>query len=403
MTRKGDKYVLVCDYPTYFQVMTNCSVETTRRNYFHRFNNRAFPQNLDILTQLIDSRDDLAHLLGYRSYAEFDIAPEMAQKVEVVESFLKDHSRDAYSNIKKNWEMIIQELPESVTLTREGKVKGWDVAYLSQQYVKKHFNVDQEKIAEFFPMEKTIRALLDIYEQFFNLKFKLITSNSYWDPTVQTIEVRSKGDKKILIGYILLDLFPRENKYSHCCCNCILPPMSVDEGKTFAPALAVVIANFSKSTSEKPSLLKHHEVKTFFHEFGHAIHALFGKAEMPTKAAYNTKMDFIEAPSQLLEEWMWDRHILKMISHHYQTGESLPNFLIDGLLKTRSMVDVAHVSTAGNSDHLGTELQFAKLSLDLFKEGKNKNLMHIEKKIYESSPKLLLMTLNFITSVRLVI
>ena len=388
LTKNKKGYALQCDYPTYFQVMTNCSIESTRKKYLYMFDNRAFPKNVEVLKDLINCRDALAQLLEYRSYADFDVAPEMAQSLDTVENFLDGLASKLHSEIKNNWKIITSELPESVILTSEGKIKPWDVTYLANQYVKKHLCINQDEIAEYFPMEKTIRNLLDVYERFFNIKFQVVNTTTHWDPSVQTIEVRKKGDDRSLIGYILLDLFPREGKYSHCCCNCIIPLMSFDQGQTFEPALAVVIANFSKSTQEKPSLLRHHEVKTFFHEFGHAIHALFGKAEMPTKAAYNTKVDFIEAPSQLLEEWIWDYNILKMVSHHYQTKKSLPDDVIDALIKTRTITDAAHNTTGGNSDHEGTEHLFAKLSLALFKAGKNKDIDKINREIYNSTPQI---------------
>lgn len=388
LTRNGEEYVLMCDYPTYFQMMINCSVESTRRAYFRLFNNRAFPQNLDVLSQLINCRDDLAKLLGYKSYAEFDIAPQMVKTVDCVEKFLNESSIEVYGKIKNSWQVIIQELPPSIKLSAEGKIHPWDVAYLSNQYMQNHLNINQEKISEYFPMESTIQGLLNLYEQFFNLQFRIVVSEAYWDPFVQMIEVKDCGANQPIIGYILLDLFPRANKFPHCCCKCIIPPMSFDEGKTYVPAVAVVLANFSKSTVNKPSLLKHLEVKTFFHEFGHALHALFGRAEMPTKAAYNTKIDFIETPSQLLEEWMWERDVLKKISHHYQKGIPLSDSIIDGLLQTRWIHDAVHIATGGNSDHTGTELLFAKLSLNLFKQGKDKDLIQIDKDVYDSTPQI---------------
>lgn len=348
---------LPCDYPTYFQVMTNCTVESTRKNYLRVFNNRA-SQNLEVLNQIIACRGRLARLLGYDSYAAFDIAQEMAQTVENVEKFLDDLSQKTAPQIKANWEAIHQ-----------GQIEPWNVAFVAGQYLKTHFNIDQEKIAEHFPMESTVRGLLDIYEQFFNLKLQVVENEGLWDPSVQTIEVRNQS----LVGYVLLDLFPRKNKYSHCCC------------KSITPTLAVVIANFSKSAR-----LKHHEVKTFFHEFGHAIHALFGKSEMPTKAGYHTKTDFVEAPSQLLEEWMWDRDILKRISRHYQTGNSLPDSVIDDLIKTRNLTDAAHPTTAGNSDHAGTELLFARLALKLYK-----NEGDLEE-IYRTTPQIVAYDPNYV-------
>lgn len=388
LARDGDNYILACDYPTSFQIKSNCSVEATRRNYLYMFSNRAYPKNKEVLNQLINRRDDLASLLGYKSYAHLDITHEMAQTVENVENFLDNLALKSYSKIINNWTLLLNDLPKSVVLTTDRKIKPWDVGYVVNQYTKKHFQIDQNEIAEYFPMETTLRKLLNIYEQFFGLKFQVINQNGFWDPSVQTIEVRQKDPDQSLIGYVLLDLFPRVNKFSHCCCSCIVPPMNINQDQTIAPALAVVIANFSHSTSEKPSLLKHHEVKTFFHEFGHAIHALFGRAEMPTTAGYNTKTDFVEAPSQLLEEWMWDRDILKMISCHYQTGKSLSDSSIEGLIKTRDFFDAAHNATGGNGDHDGTQLVFSKTSLFIFKEGKDKDLTQLNKEIYNSTPQI---------------
>ncbi len=157
LTRDNERYVLPCDYPTYFQVVTNCSLESTRKKYLHMFNNRAFPENMEVLNNIINCRDTLAQLLGYKSYADFDVAPEMAATLDTVEKFLNDLALTSYSKIKTNWNILINELPDSVILTQEDKIKPWDVAYLANQYIKKHFYVNQDEIAEYFPMEKTIR------------------------------------------------------------------------------------------------------------------------------------------------------------------------------------------------------------------------------------------------------
>lgn len=375
LTKTVEGYILACDYPTAGNVISNCSVESTRRDYIRMFRRRGAPQNIDIINQIINKRDELAHLLGCKSYAELDISSTMAETIDRVETFLNDLSLKSDKEVKDSWATLMNDLPESVNLTVEGKIKLWDVGYLSNYYFKHHMNIDRDKIAEYFPMEETIRGLLDIYERFFDLKFKVINNGEFWDPSVQMIEVQNGEDDNV-IGYVLVDLFPRENKESHACCISMISPMSFDKGQTFAPALAVVIANFSKSTENKPSLLKHNEVKTFFHEFGHAIHALSGKAEMPTNAGYNTKFDFVETPSQLLEEWIWDREILKNLSHHYQTGESLPDDIIELLLKTRNIKDAIDIDS---------QLAYSRLCLDLYKEGQNKDFSQLKKDAYNNS------------------
>jgi len=377
LTSTDEGYSVGCDYPTAMQVMAHCSKVETRKKYYQTFKSRAYPENLVILNQIINTRDELAKLLGYKSYVELDIVSTMAQNLETVESFLAEVASDSQSKILDAWNVLMKYLPQSVNLTPDGKLEPWDVAYVSDQYLKNYVNIDHNKIAEYFPMEETVRSLLNSYEKFFKATFKVIESGEFWDPSVQMIEVKN-SETNTIIGYVLVDLFPRENKYSHACCSSLVPPMSYDNGQTYAPAFALVIANFSKSTENKPSLLKHGEVKTFFHEFGHAIHALFGKAEMPTTAAYNTKFDFVETPSQLLEEWLWNAEMLKKLSYHYQTGESLPDDLIERLISTRTLKDAINIDS---------QLQYAAWSLNLYKEGKDKDFLNIKKDAYDKSSR----------------
>lgn len=371
-----EEYAFSCDYPTAFQLMTNCCIEATREKFFQAFRNRAFPKNIEILNQIINIRDELANLLGYKSYADFDLSSTMAETVNVVEDLLKNLFLEQKGTFKQCWKCLLNDLPESVTLTSEGKLKPWDYSYLSNYYLKKHLDVDQNKIAEYFQMEGTVQGLMDIYEQFFNYKFKVVQADGFWDPSVQLIEVSNKEVEQI-IGYVLVDLFPRENKYTHACCYCVIPPMSYDNGKSFAPAVALVIANFSKSMPDKPSLLKHDEVKTFFHEFGHAIHALSGKSEMPTRSGYSVIHDFVETPSKLLEEWIWDKEILRNLSRHYKTGESLSDEALDNLIKSRQVKDALN---------LEGQLLYSELSLKLYLEGKNKDFVQIKKDVYLRNP-----------------
>jgi thimet oligopeptidase len=372
---EGDEYILRCDYPTRDQIMRNCTVETTRRDFSKVFANRGYPENLTILNQLVNKRDELAHLLGYDSYAQLDTESQMAKNPETVDAFLDSLTPKALENSAEEWKALLAELPESVVLTEEGKVKPWDVVYLNAEFKKKNLRVNNEKITEYFPMESTLQSLLEIFEKFLGLQFKSVPVTDFWDSSVQVVEVRQVGENPSLLGYIVLDLYPRENKFSHACCESIIPPMSFDRGVTTEPALAMVIANFSKPTKTKPSLLKHGEVRTFFHEFGHALHALLGHAEMPTQAAFNSTMDFVEAPSQLLEEWLWDPAILKMISRHYQTNEPMSDEQIELLVKSKDF---------GIGMMTAQQISFAKLSLDFFREGQNKDLLQIAKQLHES-------------------
>ncbi|MCX5922700.1 MAG: M3 family metallopeptidase, partial [Candidatus Dependentiae bacterium] len=263
---------------------------------------------------------------------------------------------------------LASDLPAGVTLTADGKMLPWDAAYATNYYKKKHFNIDETEIANYFPMEKTIKGLLDIYEQFFGLRFNEASIPHVWHEGVRLLEVYDAASDKLL-GYFLLDLYPRDNKYSHACHVSIVPSI-YGANNELLPALSLVIANFPQSTATKPSLLKRKDVTTFFHEFGHALHALLGRTQIASLSGTSVKRDFVEMPSQMLEEWLWDSAILKQVSGHYQTGAPLPDDLIERILALKNFNPARFVQT---------QLFYASLSLDYFKEGAQKDTFQIYK------------------------
>ena len=206
-----------------------------------------------------------------------------------------------------------------------------------------------------------------------------------------------KGPDASPEGYILLDLHPRDGKFKHACCDSIVTPVipsspnserdertrlrragpSSGERKLLAlkhcPSVALIIANFAKPTPERPSLLKHSEVTTFFHEFGHAMHNLLGRVQMDGFAGCAVKRDFVEVPSQMFEEWMWDKDMLKLITSHYKTNEPLPDSTIDKMLELKKLVKGFRVHGQN---------AYSQLSLDLFKKGAQKNVDTIFRDIF---------------------
>ncbi len=295
-------YILGVDYPTYFNVMEHCAVEDTRRQLYREFNNRAYPVNEDILKQIIAKRDELAGLLGFSSYAQLDIDSQMAKTPERSRQFITDLINKSENKVKEEMEQLTATLPASVELMADRKIKPWDFAYLEAMYKKEQFDLDERIIAEYFPMEKTIAELLDIYRQFLGVDFQEVLTTGLWHDDVKVIKVLSKDQNKLL-GILFLDLYPRPNKYSHAACRTIVP--AVYENGNYIPAVSIVMANFPKSTLTKPSLLTREDVSTFFHEFGHALHVLLGRTMLSSFAGMNTKNDFVELPSQMFEELHW--------------------------------------------------------------------------------------------------
>ncbi len=376
-------YILGTDYPTFTAVMENCSNEGTRRKLYLAFGQRAYPDNVTVLNDLIAKRDELAKLVGYPSYAAYDIANQMAHTVETVSTFLDGVASKARIKDEQEFREFTKQLPESVVLTDDGLLKPWDRAYLIAQYKKHHYNLDERQLAEYFPAEHTIQGLMHIYEQFMSLKMEEVPMTGLWHEDVKLLAIYD--NKKALLGYLVLDLYPRPCKYSHAASFGIMPTTkcrtkateiveTIYEGDHHpSVALDVVVCNFPKGSKTRPALLKHRDVETFFHEFGHAIHTILGTTELSYFSGTRTKTDFVELPSQMLEEWMWDKNILKMISRNYKTGEKLPDDLIENKIALKNLDMGAQ---------LMRQLYFGELSLDLYGEGARKDIPALNKRLY---------------------
>uniref|UniRef100_A0A7S1LZR2 Peptidase M3A/M3B catalytic domain-containing protein n=1 Tax=Neobodo designis TaxID=312471 RepID=A0A7S1LZR2_NEODS len=360
-------YELGMDYPTYFGIMKNCTVAATRKAVARAFVRRAYPANEAVMAEVVSLRRKLAKLLGFDTYAQLDLASKMAKTPETAQAFVDELIPGLQRKWAKERETLKSALPPSVEVDAEGRFASYDLSFTMNQYKTSQLNVDEQKIQEYFPMENTVKVLLGIYEKFFDVTFKHHEGADgplgLWHDSVSVVECRDNRNDGALLGHIILDLFPRDGKYSHACCHAAVPAVydeaaSEAAGKdVFTPALSVVIANFPAATADRPALLMHNDAETFFHEFGHAMHGLFGRAAMATHAGTRVKRDFVELPSQILEEWLWDPAILAMVSKHYKTGEPLPKELIDQ--------KIASKNAFRGHDSL-RQLCFATLSLQLF-------------------------------------
>ncbi len=362
-------YTLGVDYPTYFRVMENCSVAETRHQLYIAFSNRGYPVNEELLQQIIIKRDELSRLLGYVDYAHFDIDSQMAHTPEKAQAFINDLAQKALSKTAEEVALLTANIPHSVNLTPDGKLQPWDTAYIQNNYKKTHYNLDEQKIAEYFPMEKAVAELLDIYRQFFSIDFQEEAASGLWHEDVSVVRVIQNGH---LIGTLMLDLYPRPNKYSHAAHTTIVPGTYKPDG-TLIPDVSIVIANFSKPTATQPSLLKRSEVETFFHEFGHALHAILGATEIASLSGTHTKTDFVELPSQMLEEWLIDKDILKKVSGHYITGQPLPDDIIDTIIELKNLSSGYFVTR---------QAYLSTIALSYFGPGEHKDPYTIMKQLY---------------------
>jgi len=319
-------FILGLDYPSYFNVMNNCQVEETRRKLYLAFNNRGCPINIDMIQELIGKRDRLAELLGFESFADLDLDNQMAKTPENVRKFLAPLYEKAEKKAKKEFGLLSKNLPEGVTLSENGKIKPWDTYYIKNCYKKKHFNIDEQKIAEYFPAEHVLKETFKIFEEFFGIVCNVTEPGDLWYEDVVQVEILSQEND--LLGYIFLDLYPRDDKFTHGCSETIIP--SIQGGKAGAN---IIITNFTKPTEERPALFTFEDLETLWHELGHALHDILGRTKLASLSGMNVKEDFVEVPSQMLELWVYEKEILERISSHYKTEDCLPDEIIEKLEK----------------------------------------------------------------------
>ena len=350
------RYVITLNAPSYTLLMNYCAVEETRKKVSELYGQRGYPANKELLESIVRKRNELAKITGFENFARYDLDDQMAKSPERVWIFYEKMIPSVLKKVKNEISLLKQQMPAGVTLHESGVFKPWDLMYVRTHYKEKKYGVDELKIAEYFPLEETLKGLFSLYEAFFGLQMFEIDCPVLWHDDLRMLRIE-KNDGAVL-GFVILDLHPRDFKYGHAAQCGIINGRMTKEGE-ITPGLSVVIANFTKPTKDKPALLKYDEVVVFFHEFGHALHSLFGATVLGMQAGTQVKTDFVELPSQLLELWLEERSIVKNISKHYQTKEPIPGALIDN--KLASKVD-------GYGLFLASQILYGMLSLSLHEQ-----------------------------------
>jgi metallopeptidase MepB len=371
----ADKVWLTFKYPDLFPTLKYAHDAETRRRVFVENENKC-NENVPLFRETILLRDEAARLLGYKNHAAFRIEDKMAKTPETVDEFLADLRTRLAPGGKKEVDALLQlkrdDLKErSLNDGTDAHYFLWDHRYYDRLMLERDYSLDHQKIAEYFPLSTTIEGMLKIFEELFGLVFVEVAgadrdaladggkgSDIVWHEDVQLFSVwNDEGEGSGFVGYLYLDLFPRDGKYGHAANFNLQPGYTDENGKRRYPATALV-CNFSKPTPKKPSLLKHDEVVTLFHELGHGIHDLVSRTTYSRFHGTNTVRDFVEAPSQMLENWCWTPSQLRSLSHHYshlssdyetayressgaseKPAQQIPDELITNLINTKHVND----------------------------------------------------------------
>jgi thimet oligopeptidase len=330
ITENGD-YKIALDYPTFRPFMKYAHSSEARKKLQFLFYNRAAEANTEILQKVLKERKNLANLLGYKTYADYGIEDKMAKTSEIVWNFEKDLETAVRSK-------ALIDLQELKTISGLDTIQIWDAAYFADKLMREKYAVDQEEVKQYFSLEKVLSGLLHLSEQLFSVQFNKIDNAKAWHADVQVFELIKDGKLK---GRFYLDLYPRPKKYNHAAMFPMVSGMMLDN--EYQIPVASLVTNFPKPTDEKPSLLPHNEVTTFFHEFGHLLHGLLTESPLGSVSGTSVAHDFVETPSQLLENWAWNYDSLSHFAKHYQTGELLPKALYQKLWEARNVGSGLHI------------------------------------------------------------
>lgn len=334
------KYVVTLQYPDLYPFLENADDPVLREELSRKHLRKGGRQNLKLAEKILDLRYRNARLLGYSDHASYRLEEKMAKSKENASRFLDELMGKIERGVREEIAML-SRLKREHTGDRLAIVGSSDIAYYANRLKKERFSFDTESLRPYFPLEKVRQGMFEIYQTLLGVTFIRIKDIPLWHPDV---ELYSIADSRTggLIAYFAMDLYPRENKYGHAAAFNVIS--GHDRGwndETYVTPFATLVTNFPKPLPKRPSLLTHDEVETFFHEFGHIVHETLTEARFVSQSGFSVAHDFVEAPSQMLEHWVWDLKCLRKISGHYRTGKPLPKPLLENLLKAKRHM-IAH-------------------------------------------------------------
>ncbi|TAK77452.1 MAG: hypothetical protein EPO16_05435 [Dehalococcoidia bacterium] len=362
-TAEGPRYRVSLDYPELYPFLEAAEDESLRRALFLKNHRRAVDTNLPILTEAIALRHEIAETLGYPSWDAYVTETKMVRTPQAALDFLIDLERQVRVKADRDIEELTAEKRRH-TDDQTARLEIWDWRYYQQRVMRERYQVDQFAVAEYFPLDAVLDGLFEVYQRLVGVRFVPIEDTRAWHPDVRlyavhdAVEDASDGHSTghltgHFIGHFYMDLHPRPDKYGHAAAFVLKPGRALPDG-TYQSTAASIVANFTKPSAESPSLLRHSEVETLFHEFGHILHQVMTRSPYVRFAGTNVQRDFVEAPSQMLEHWVWEPEVLRGFTRHVRTAEPLPEALLAQMVAAKNV---------GSGLHYLRQLYFARLDL----------------------------------------
>ncbi len=344
---KGE-IILTTDYTDAVPVLTYAKSDSLRKRMYMEFNNRAYPKNMDVLDRLIAKRHELALLLGFENFAACVTADKMVGSEKKASEFIEHIAAASLEKSGVDYRQLLSRKQHDVP--GAAQIDPWEAGYYSELLKRTEFSFDAQNVRPYFQYKKVKHGILDTMSTLFDVEFRINTAVPVWHSSVECFEMYESG---MLTGRFYLDMHPRENKYNHAAqfgiCNGVAEKQIPE---------AALICNFPGGVEGDPGLMEHNDVETFFHEFGHLLHHLFaGRQPWMGLSGISCEWDFVEVPSQLLEEWAWDTSTLQTFARHYQTGEPIPGELV---------AQMKRADEFGKGLFIRQQMFYAKLALSCY-------------------------------------
>jgi len=378
---KKNKWLFTLQYPSMGPFLNYAKNRELRKELFLAYgrlcNNDEFNNN-EIIKEIVQLKHKRANLLGYKTFANYVLDDRMAESVENVYGLLDNLYDNCYDKAK----IELDELKKfAKKLDDIDNFKPWDQSYYFTKLKKEKFDIDSEMLRPYFKAENVINGIFKVANKMYDIEFKELKNVDTWHKEVKCYEVLNND--KSLVGLIYIDLHPRPTKRSGAWMNSI-KDNGLYKGKVRRPHVQFT-ANLTRSTEDKPALLTFSEVETVFHEFGHCLHGLLSDCKYSTIGNTNVKWDFVELPSQIMENWVSEKEALNLFAHHFETGDNIPDELIQKIKDSKNFgaanmylrqLSLGYIDMAW---HTRTELiedieEFEKTTLEktaLFKKNKN--------------------------------
>lgn len=329
---KQSGWKLILDYPTYHSVMTHAESRSLREKFYRAWSTRASDQaentqwnNEENIKTILSLRHQLAHIVGYENFAEYSLAKKMANSTDEITSFLDNLAIKTRSTAKRELAMLEKAAKHNL--------EAWDTSYYLEKMKQKNYSISDEELKQYLPKENVQKGMFKVANRLYGISLTKKPMVSVWHDSVEFIEVMDAQNQ--IVGGFYIDLFARNGKRSGAWMDECVIRKNINGNKSLP--IGYLVCNFTPPDKNGISLLTHDDVVTWFHEFGHMLHHLLTKIDLPSISGINgVPWDAVELPSQFMENFAWNYEVLKDCSQHFETGESLPHDLFSKLQASRN-------------------------------------------------------------------